>query len=276
MKRWARRYVIAAALSLAALVPLTASGAGDIDELSDVLLLEDVIKVLRVEGLRYGEGLNEDLLSGTGGRYFSDKVERIYDPEAMLSVLEASLEKRLTPEETRAALDFFGSDAGRRILQLEISARVAMVDPAVDELADAIYAEAVADENARVDAIMNFIEINDLNERNVTGALSSNYHFFNGLVEGGSHRMSEAEILDEVWSQEDAIRADTLIWLQSFLYMAYGPLSDSEMQDYLDFSETEAGQALNGALFDGFDAMYREIYFALGLSVAEALQSSEL
>ena len=58
--------------------------------------------------------------------------------------------------------------------------------------------------------------------------------------------------------------------------MAYGPLSDSEMQAYLDFSETEAGQALNGALFDGFDAMYREIYFALGLSVAEALQSSEL
>ena len=48
MKRWARRYVIAAALSLAALVPLTANGAGDIDELSDVLLLDDVIKVLRV------------------------------------------------------------------------------------------------------------------------------------------------------------------------------------------------------------------------------------
>jgi hypothetical protein len=88
--------------------------------------------------------------------------------------------------------------------------------------------------------------------------------------------MSEGEIMDLVWSEEDAIRADTDGWMRRFLFMAYSPLSDQDMQAYLAFSESDAGQALNAALFDGFDDMYHAIYYDLGRAVADELQASEL
>ena len=64
--------------------------------------------------------------------------------------------------------------------------------------------------------------------------------------------------------------------LFGFLLMAYRPLSDVEMADYNAFSRTGAGQALNAALFEGFEVMYRDISHALGLAAAQAMSFSEL
>ena len=244
--------------------------------LSEALLLPEVVALLKEEGLRYGASLDEDVLSGTGGQYFADQVAQIYDTDLMLQVLQDMLSDGLDEEEIADSVAFFDTDSGQRILQLEVSARKAMNDPTIDEIAEDAWRAAEADADARFSAVLNFIDINDLNERNVTGALSSNYQFFRGLVEGGSHQMSEDEMLGEVWAQEEDIRSETSTWLKSFLFMAYSPLSDDEMAAYLDYSDSGAGQALNAALFDGFDEMYRDIYFALGLAVAEALQASEL
>ncbi len=60
------------------------------------------------------------------------------------------------------------------------------------------------------------------------------------------------------------------------MLLAYRPLSEPELEAYIVFSETDAGQALNGALFDGFDAMYLFISHALGVQVAQAGTYSDL
>ncbi len=139
-----------------------------------------------------------------------------------------------------------------------------------------LLAQVFAYLDQHIRAGLSTMQINDLTERNVSGALGANYRFYRGLVDGGSHRMGEGEILDLVWSEEDAIRADTDGWLRRFLFMAYSPLSEQDMQAYLEFSESETGQALNAALFDGFDRMYHTIYYALGRAVADELQASDL
>ncbi|MEX0280499.1 MAG: hypothetical protein AB3N13_04820 [Arenibacterium sp.] len=244
--------------------------------LSEALLLPEVVDLLKEEGLRYGESLDEDVLTGTGGPYFAGQVARIYDTGNMLETLENMLAQGMDREDLSKSTAFFASESGQRILRLEVSARRAMGDPAVDEIAELAWRAAETDGDARFNAILDFIAVNDLDDRNVAGALSSNYQFFRGLVKGGSHKMSDDEMLSEVWSQEENIRAETATWLKSFLFMAYSPLSDDEMDAYLAYSDSDAGQALNAALFDGFDEMYRTIYFALGLAVAEALQASEL
>ncbi|MEY4698536.1 MAG: hypothetical protein RIT14_2964, partial [Pseudomonadota bacterium] len=49
-----------------------------------------------------------------------------------------------------------------------------------------------------------------------------------------------------------------------------------ELQAYITFSETEAGQALNVALFVAFDAVFTPISKALGLAVAKQMQGQDI
>jgi hypothetical protein len=88
--------------------------------------------------------------------------------------------------------------------------------------------------------------------------------------------MNDDEMIAEVWAQEEEIRSDTDEWLMGYLLMAYQPLSDEELSAYIAFSRTDAGQALNRGLFDGFNAMYTDISYALGRAVALELAASEL
>ena len=55
------------------------------------------------------------------------------------------------------------------------------------------------------------------------------------------------------------IRQNTTEWVYSFLLLAYEPLEDADLETYIAFSETGAGQDLNAAMFAAFDGMsYRE------------------
>ncbi len=245
-------------------------------ELSRVLLLPEVAVLLREEGIQYGADLDRDFLGASGSAHFKAQIDRIYDRGAMLSVMEQELSANLSAEAMARSLAFYTTPTGQKILALEMSARRAITQEAVEEAARQAVTLAAKAKDARAGDVVAFIEINDLTELNVAGALSSNFQFLSGLAAGGGQDMSEAEIIDQVWAQEDEVRTDTDAWLNAFLFMAYGPLDDAEMQAYLDFSRSDAGQDLNAALFAGFNAMYRTIYYALGISVAQAMQTSEL
>ena len=247
-----------------------------INELADALLLNEVADVLRQEGIRYGQDLDRDFLGGRGGTFFAEEVARIYDTSAMLRVLKDNLNARMSESDIAESLMFFDTERGRAILRLEVSARRAMADSAVEDLAKTSYAAAVEDGHGKLDAVRRFIDINDLTERNVAGALSSSYQFFLGLADGGSNNMTDGDITGQIWRQEQEIRADIAQWLGSYLFMAHAPLSDADMQAYLAFSGTSAGQSMNAALFDGFDEMYRTIYYSLGVAVARSLHASDL
>jgi hypothetical protein len=105
--------------------------------------------------------------------------------------------------------------------------------------------------------------------------MSSNFQFYKGLADGRLSDQSEAEILDEVWSQQEDIRLDTESWLNAYLLMAYQPLPPEAMQAYVRYSETRDGQALNAALFDGFEAFYRDASYALGRAIALSAKGDE-
>jgi hypothetical protein len=55
----------------------------------------------------------------------------------------------------------------------------------------------------------------------------------------------------------------------NFSVLAYGLLSEEEMQSYIDASDTRAGQILNTALFAGFDKVFELHSFELGRALAE-------
>lgn len=262
-----------AAVGMLAALPLKAGP--EIDALVRAIDLPVFIAIMRDEGLDYAEELGADFLPG-GGSYWLSEADRIYDTTRMQATVQTALNSRLTPQQAQEAADFFDTELGRRVIGLETAARAAMKDPAVEEIALETQAELRATDTPRVALLDRFVTINDLVERNVAGALSSNYQFMTGLADGGAIEATEDDILSDVWSQEQQVRADADAWVYGYLSMAYRPLSDAELSAYTDFSETAAGRALNAALFDGFDQMYNDISYALGRSIAGAMDGSDL
>ncbi|GHF58788.1 DUF2059 domain-containing protein [Seohaeicola zhoushanensis] len=269
-----QRILMAVGLVLAFSLP--AHAADEVMRLDKALHFDAVVQILREEGLDYGRDLDGDMLGGEGGAHFAGEIDRIYDAARITEVMRAKLAETMTPEEMAECLAFLESPVGQRIMGLEVSARQAMSDEEVTEIAKASYADAAARGLPRIEMIARFIKINELVDRNVAGALSSNYRFLRGMSDGGQRKLSEGEIMDRVWEQEPDVRKDTIDWMNGFLYMAYGPLSDDEMQAYLDFSASPAGQKLNKALFSGFDAAYDRIYYEIGQAAARALSSRDL
>lgn len=245
--------------------------------LMDALGLAEMMQIVRDEGLGYADDLNADMLEGQGAGFWLGQVDRIYDTERMNETVRLGLERTLNDEAVDASLAFFQSKTGTEIIGLENAARAAMTDTEVEEIARQTYREmAQAGDSDRLALISRFIEVNDLVDRNVTGALTSNYQFYQGLNDGAAFDLSEEEMIAEVWLQEEDIREDTIEWLFGYLIMAYQPLSEQDLEAYVVFSQTEAGQALNAGLFSGFDDMYVDISYALGRAVAMELAASEL
>ncbi|MFK7835729.1 MAG: hypothetical protein AB8B60_05870 [Sulfitobacter sp.] len=244
--------------------------------LVDVLKLPQAARILSDEGQTHAQGLNEEMLGGQGGAGWSMQVARIYEPALMVELVRAELEKELEGETLEQVITFFASDKGTEIVELENAARVAIQDPEIEEAARGRFAALEGSDDARLALITDYIASGDMITRNVTSAMNSNFQFMRGLVEGGAIEMSEEEILKDVASDIVESTEDTKGWLFGYLLLAYHPLSDDDLRDYIAFSESTAGQALNRALFEGFGKAYEDISYALGRAVALNMTAEEL
>ena len=278
-----RRSVLTACLAcLVGLAGLSVAGPASAERtaaLSEALRLGDLIEIMREEGREHGRDIGATLLGHEGGRDWQDTVSRIYAADRMLGLMEARIEAELGPDPEALAVmvDFFDSDRGRRVVELEISARRAMLDDEIDAAARAAWDRLRDEDAARADLLRRFADAGDLVEANVVGGLNSTFAFYRGLLEGGGGPdMDEADVLADVWAQEPGIRSEIEEWLFGYLTLAYGPLEGEELELYTAFFETEEGQALNAALFAAFHQMFETISEDLGRAVGLRMQGEDL
>ncbi|TMV08587.1 DUF2059 domain-containing protein [Ruegeria sediminis] len=260
-------------VSLVWSAPLAADEA--VDRLASAMRIDEVVGILREEGLSYARDLDQDMLGGSGGSFFESQVEIIYATEAMKADLRNALDVGLTPGQIEQAALFFESDLGQMIIALENSARRAFSDDAVEEMAKANY--AAVDRNSALFLLVDeYVQINDLVEQNLNGTLSADFNFLRGVADGQDVFSDDAALLSTLLTRKDETRKETEDWLYGFLLMAYQPLSEAQLRENIAFSRTEAGKALNTALFEGFDRMYDRISFELGFAVGGAMTASDL
>ncbi len=268
---------LALALAMAA-APARSDPAAD--RLAAALGLPDILLVMEEEGKVYGQELEDGMFPGQGGRSWNDAVARIYDADRVLPVFRAGFDAALAkaPALTGAMTAFFEGDTGKKAVVLEISARRALLDQAVEDASRLKYEDLKDAKDPRLAMVNAFIAANDLIDSNVTGGLNANLAFYKGLAAaGGFHDgMSETDMVEDVWSQEPALRSETTAWLTSFLLMAYAPLSDAELQAYIDFSRSPAGAAMNAALFAGFDAVFADVSGRLGAAAGAFVAGHDL
>ncbi|WP_300030308.1 DUF2059 domain-containing protein [uncultured Roseobacter sp.] len=244
--------------------------------LMDLLRVSEVTAILRSEGLDYAGEIDAEMLNGHGGGFLNQHVGQIYSQSRMDEHIYASLSVGMTSAQADAAIEWFGSDTGSRIVALENAARRAMSDPAVEEAARAAWEQNIDTDDGNAALVVGYMEDLDLITRNVSGTMTSNYQFLLGLSDGGLFEQTEDQMLAEVYSQRDEIQADTESWLGAFLLMAYQPVSAEDLDAYMQFSVSDSGRALNAALFEGFDGMFSEISYALGRAVALSAAGNDI
>ncbi len=255
-----------------------AQEAADVAALHAALRLDEIVDIMALEGIAYGEEIAGDLFPGAVPADWAQVVAAIYDAERMRGEVRDAFATALDGRDIGGLVAFFTAEPGASFIALEVSARAAMLDETVEEMAKEAGAVAVADQTPRYGLIAEFVAANDLIETNVVSAMNSNFAFYMGLMDGGalSGELSEDQILSDVWAQEPEIRASTTEWVYSFLLMAYDPLSDVDIETYIAFSETDDGKLLNQAIFAAFDGMFSDISHALGQASARYMVTQEL
>jgi hypothetical protein len=227
----------------------------------------DIIEVMSAEGIDSAADIEADMFPGQGGSAWPAVVAGIYATDTMIETFEGAVPiERMTPAILAELQAFYDSDLGRRIAEGEVTARQAMLEPGVEDAAREMAQDQAEEGTDRIGLLTEFIAANDLVERNVMGALNSNFAFYRGLDDGGAFEteIPEELMLTEVWGQEAEIRAETTEWLYAYQILAYEDLSDAELERYIEMSETEAGQALNAVLFEAFDVLFEEVSYNLG------------
>ena len=122
-------------LALAAAVWLSALGAqadSAGDQLFDAMGIPGLSAAFAEDGRETIGDINSGFLGGQGGDVFLETAQRLYDPARMEAELRASFKQLVDPADARQAVVFFDSAQGQRIVALEVQARQAMVDDALD------------------------------------------------------------------------------------------------------------------------------------------------
>lgn len=252
----------------------------DIQAFSRALMIGDILDVMRAEGIKHSAELSESLFPGENEAAWAAIVSMIYDPAKMKIRFDAALADAVASDakSLAEAQIFFGSDLGQRVMTLEIDARRQLLDAANETAAGKVWDQLSADKTARADQILRFGALNDLIESNVMGALNANLAFYRGLSGAGAFGdpMPESEMLAEVWGQEAEIRTETTAWLYPFLALAYQPLTDRDLDQYIAFSETDAGKKINAAIFAAFDEVMTQVSADLGAAAGRLMAGKDI
>lgn len=266
---------LVAAVCLALLLSAGAVRADAVARLIEALRFADFVRIMQAEGLRHGEGVGRDMLDESEMARWRRVLQEVYEAEVMLETVGRRFSEAMAGRDTMPLLRFF-EGPGAAIVARELDARRALLEEGAEAEAGALYRRMDAEGEPLVDQIDRMIADSDLIERNVAGALNANLAFYRGLVAGGGFDLSEAEMLDDTWAQEDEMRRQSGEWVRAYLLTAYAPVEGAVLEDYVSFWRSAPGRELNQALFAAYDAMYEDLSFRLGRAVAVQMQGEDL
>ncbi|MFD1883278.1 hypothetical protein [Paracoccus pacificus] len=253
-------------------------------EIFDTLQIDKVMPIISQETVAQGDELAQSLFGAPSDNGWHGRVQQIAQTERLSAIFRSGLEEGLARMTTadRAALGramrFFRAPLGQRLLSVETSARQALLSPDAETAAQAAWDRAADRGDPRCQQILRLITAADLVEPNVAGGLNAAMAFTRGFSAAGGYPepVSEEQLLADVWQQEPDIRAETQTWAQSYLMLAYGPISDAELDRYIAFSQTSDAKTLTGLMFQAFDVLFVTTSRDMGMAAAGRIAGTDI
>ncbi|WP_265500735.1 hypothetical protein [Paracoccus beibuensis] len=251
------------------------------DRVWQALDLQMIMPILRDEAVAEAADMEADGLIAGAGKPWAEAVADVHDVARLEGLFREGIAAALSAADPSAidrGLAFQESGLGRRLLDLELAARRAMLDDEVEAQARDGFARALARGDLRAQQVLRLIDEADLVAPNVTGALNASLAFSRGFEEAGGFDMplSEEQLLAETLAQRGQIEVETAEWLRSYLLLSYSSLSDAEMETFIRYASSREGRAVAQVLFGAFDRVLQRTSFELGLAAALRLQGREL
>ena len=247
-----------------------------ISDLYDALHMDRINEIIRLEGIQDAEGTGEAYLPPNSVDRFVAQAKSVYQLEAMERDFKRLLTQNLSIPDANKILLFYQKPLGKVASELEVSARIAISDKHIEEMAKIKLKEAVKSKNKRLDEIESVIRTLELVEQNLIGAYAAQFAFMYELSKLGVIELSKQEMIDLITNDEEKLKSEILEWLMAFSHMAYAPMSDKEFSDYSDFSKSELGIALNKALFSVYNEMAKDQSQRLASILGEFMKSEDL
>ena len=250
--------------------------ADDISDLYDALQMDRVNEIIRVEGIRDAQGTGEAYLSANSVERFVDQAKSVYQLDSMEKDFKRLLTENLSTSDASEILLFYRRPIGKIASELEVSARVAISETEIEEMAKTKLEEAKALKNTRLDEIESVIKTLELVEQNLIGAYAAQFAFMYELSKLGVIELSRQEMIDIITNDEEKLKGEIFEWLMAFSHMAYAPMSDEQFSVYNDFSKSDLGIALNKALFSVYNEMAKDQSQSLANILGEFMKSEDL
>lgn len=235
------------------------------DRLVDAMGIPALIAAFASEGVENSATLNDTFLNGQGGSVWAETARRLYDPGRLEEEIRAAFAEILETDVTEQALLFFESDQGSRIIELEVQARNALLNPELE-------AAAKAAPSANSDAITAFLEVRDLIRRNTDAAIGAQQAFFAGMAATAPDIAQPPD----TEGQRAMVRIETERWLRGYYALAQSPLSADDVAVYTAFWETDVARAVDDALFAAFAESYATLSFGMGQAAGRLLPQNDL
>ena len=247
----------------------------------EVMRMDQLAPILRDEAVAEGAEMAATMFPRGGTGRWLGQVAAIHAPARMRALFLRGMAGALPatdPADLQRGLAFYRTGLGQRLLRLETQARVAMLDADVEAAAREAWAQAQRRSHPRADHIARLIEAADLIEPNVAGGLNASVAFARGFQAGGGFPMpmTEDQIIADAWAEEAQLRSDTEGWIGAYLFLAYATLTDAELELYTAFAASDGGRALARAMFAGFDGVFMQTAYDMGLAAAAEMRGRQL
>lgn len=247
----------------------------------DVMQLDRLAPVLRDEAVAEGAEMAATMFPRGGTGRWLRHVAAIHAPARIQALFMDGAAGSLAatdPADLQAGLVFYRTRLGQRMLALEATARVAMLDKDVETAARAAWEQAQQGSTPRAARIARLIDAADLVDPNVAGGLNASISFARGFQAGGGFPMplADGEIIQNAWAEEPELRAETESWIGAYLLLAYASIGDRELEAYIAFAESSGGRALSRVMFAGFDRVFTQTAYDMGFAAAVEMRGRQL
>lgn len=256
-------------LSLAVFVAILLAGApraaadaqADAAAKSNAEKLDRLFQLMRVEEVL--RGFPEALLQGMDenpGAWGTDMpreavkqaAERHFNATVMANGMRLLMTGTMTPADLDAAIQFYSTDLGRRIVALEVAAAAPELADTVEKEGARIYGDLQDRDSPRIGQIRRMIEAMSLIDWGMAMVMNMSFAMFSAVyagpeAEGG---LSEEQILTMINASMGGLRGELTAVMNAESAFTYRDLSDEEFERYVMFLETREGLALAKASLD--------------------------
>lgn len=235
-----------------------------VDRLADLMRVDDTAWILAFEGQRAAEGLRSNPELPASAEW-TQSIAAIYDAQNMHDRVLDQMHERLDDVDLSAALEFYESDLGVRLVEAEITSRAQISNPDIHARMEQEALTALTEDAPHLKGVRQLIEVNDLIGRNVENGMNSRLALLRGIY---ADRIDDSELTSMVMDDYEDTERSTRDWVYTFMNAAYSSFTQEELLEFAEFLESDAGQDVTNAAFDAFGTVFVQNSAALGQAVA--------